>query len=372
MGGSLRGGRRISMEMGMDKRLLAGAMLACLSIQAVCAAEPSLCMRVAEKAREAPAETWARSDPIAKWVRWSDRDHPSPEVLAFAQVPHWLELLAPPSNHQVRADRLADTPVHLVEYVAGTAICKRFILIEAKLGQAARQLASPIGLEDDTELCMTRSARFATVLGQPALVVGGAPSMTSADLSYRISAWTDGAWGRVCGLNLRRRTSMQAAQRFCAPGSELCNVAQPVAQRLAQAYEAARAANKPLDEKAFSDGQTPDAAAAAAAVAALNPPLTTPGSIGNVNPPSPLFGADETRLDPMLTTFSDPRRLPVFIDGRWWLAIVGRSGVGWREGGAVLVSLFAPPGRPGDGVASYQFRFQPVGLREATAADERH
>ena len=74
----------------------------------------------------------------------------------------------------------------------------------------------------------------------------------------------------------------------------------------------------------------------------------------------------------MNITFSngDPRRLPVFIDGRWWLAVVGRGGVGWREGEAVLVALFAPPGRPADAVASYQFITGPAGLQEAVAVDK--
>ncbi|MGZ7240522.1 hypothetical protein ACXWPE_09880, partial [Streptococcus pyogenes] len=63
-------------------------------------------------------------------------------------------------------------------------------------------------------------------------------------------------------------------------------------------------------------------------------------------------------------------RLPVWVDGQWWLAVVGRSGVGWREGSAVLVALFAPPGRAADGVASYQFRIMPTALREVVTAND--
>ena len=63
----------------------------------------------------------------------------------------------------------------------------------------------------------------------------------------------------------------------------------------------------------------------------------------------------------------DPARLPVFIDGRWWLAIVGRAGIGWRKGNAVNVALFAPPGRAADAVASYQFDLVQTGLQDATA-----
>lgn len=218
-------------------------------------------------------------------------------------------------------------------------------------------------------LCTTQSAGFARVLGRPAFIVGGAPSMTSPDLHYRIATWADGGWAQRCSIKLRRLTAMTAAQRYCAPGSKVCDVGQSVAQRLAQAYEAARTLNRPLDAGAFNMGHVPDAGV----VAALNPPLAEDGAVGNMNPPFPLFGADQARLDPMLTVFSnaDPRVLPVQVDGRWWLAVVGRSGVGWREGDAVLVALFAPPGRAADGVASYQFLSRPNGLRDVTVSAER-
>jgi hypothetical protein len=62
--------------------------------------------------------------------------------------------------------------------------------------------------------------------------------------------------------------------------------------------------------------------------------------------------------------------LPVLVQEQWWLAIVGRSGVGWREGGALLVALFKPPGGADDGVASYQFRTGPAALAEVIVRDE--
>lgn len=256
----------------------------------------------------------------------------------------------------------------MVDAIAGTAHCQSLLLLEAEPGRPARQLAPPFDLER-MNLCMTQSAGFARVLGQPAFVAGGAPSMASPDFHYRIATWTGRGWGARCSVTVRRQAAMNAGQRFCPAGSKACEAAQPVARRLAQAYEAARAADRPLDVQAFNGGRQPDAAVAAA----LNAPLAEEGAVGNMNPSFPLFGADEKRLDPMRTVFSnaDPRVLPVWADGRWWLAVVGRSGVGWREGDAVLVALFAPPGRAADGVASYQFRIAPAGLRDVTAADER-
>lgn len=349
----------------MNKALLAG--LALTSLTAV-AAEPSLCARLADEARRAPSEVWATPDPLAAWVKPTGSARQSPTVTSLANDAHWRELLAVTEGQSVGVQQLEGAPVYLVEAFAGTANCQSLVLVEARPGRPARRLPPPFDLEH-MDLCMTQSAGLAQVLGRPAFIAGGAPSMVSPDLHYRVAAWTGQGWGQACGLKLRRGTAMAPEKRFCAPGAQVCAAGQAEAEKLAQAYEADRASKVQFDAKAFAGGRSPDAVV----VAALNPPLATPGAIGDTNPPFPLFGADDKRLDPMLTTFSnaDPRRLPVFIDGRWWLAVVGRAGVGWREGDAVLVAMFMPPGRPGDGVASYQFRTRPVSLLGAVATDAR-
>ncbi|RZL35021.1 MAG: hypothetical protein EOP35_15760 [Rubrivivax sp.] len=344
------------------KTLLAGLAMASLAPMAVDAAEPSLCTRLADEARRAPPATWAQPDPLSAWVKPAQPAKPSPTVTAMANDARWRELLAASESRPMAVQQLADTSVYVVDEVAGTAHCQSLVLVDARPGRPSRQLKPPFDL-DGTQLCTTQSAGFARVLGRPAIVVGGAPSMTSPDLRYRMATWTGQAWAQRCSITLRRQTAMTAAQRFCAPGSTVCDAGQPVAQRLAQAYEAGT-----LDAQAFNAGRKPDAAVAAA----LNPLLDEPGAIGNMNPPFPMFGAEEQPQDAMRTVFSNaaPSRLPVWVNGRWWLAAVGRSGVGWREGDAVLVALFAPPGRSADGVASYQFVVGPTALRDVTTADD--
>ncbi len=349
----------------MNKAALAALALAGGLSTVADAAGPSLCTRLADEARRAPAATWAQPDPVALWVRPAQPAAPSPTTQALARDKRWREAVSSFGTQLPGVQQLDGAPVYLIDDVAGTAQCQSFVLVQASPGQPARRIKAPFDLKG-MDLCTTQSAFFARVLGQPALVIGGAPSMTSPDLHYRMATWTGQGWGQRCSVQLRRHTAMTMAQRFCPPGSQVCDAGQPVAQRLAQAYEAARAAGKPLDATAFNGGRTPDAATAAA----LNPPLADEGAIGNMNPPFPLFGADDKQLDPMQTVFSnaDPQRLPVWVDERWWLAVVGRAGVGWREGDAVLVAFFAPPGRQADGVASYQFRVGPTGLRSVTAA----
>ncbi len=335
----------------MNKTWLAGLALAALAGGTPAADEPSLCTRLADEVRQAPAAAWTRDDPMSAWIQPAPPASPSRTVKALATDARWRDQLGVPEDRPLPVHRLEGTPVYMVDEVAGTAACQSLVLLETQSGKPARQIRLPFDLDgQDMSLCATQSAFFARVLGQPAFVVGGAPSMTSPDLQYRIATWVDGAWARSCGITVRRMAVKTEAQR------------------LAQAYEAARAANRPLDVTAFNGGHTLDAAVASA----LNPPLAEEGAVGNMNPPFPLFGADTSRLDLMLTVFSNaaPRVLAVQVEGRWWLAVVGRSGVGWREGDAVLVALFAPPGRAADGVASYQFLSRPSGLRDVTVTAE--
>lgn len=353
----------------MNRKLLAGAVL--IASQMVEAAEPSLCSRLADEIRQAPAATWTQADPLSAWVQRAQPATASPTVSALAGDARWHDRLSVPESRPLPVQQLEGTPIYMVDEVAGSAACQSLLLIHAQPGQPAREIAPPFDLDGaDMSLCTTQSAGFARVLGQPAFIVGGAPFMTSPDLDYRIATWSGGAWTQRCRLTVRRTTAMTVGQRYCAPGGKVCDAGQPVARRLAQAYEAARAARKPLDALAFNGGrQAGDEVAASLGVS----PADAGAAASEGNPLFPLFGADERRLDAMLTVFSnaDARRLPVLVDDHWWLAVVGRAGVGWREGGAVLVALFAPPGRLADAAASYQFLVRPVGLLNATAADGR-
>ncbi|MBI3346475.1 MAG: hypothetical protein HY020_04605 [Burkholderiales bacterium] len=350
----------------MKKALLAGLALTGWTGTAG-AADPSLCARLADEARGASPATWAKADPLADWVKPVQASKASPTVTALGNDARWRELLSAPESRPMRVQQLTGTSVYMVADFAGTANCQSLVLVEAKPGQPGRQIKPPAGTER-MDLCTTQWASFAQVLGQPAFVVGGAPSMVSPDLNYRIATWNGRGWGQACRIAIQRRTAMTAGQRFCAPGSPVCDAGQPVAQRLAQAYETSRAAGKPLDALAFNGGYRPGEAVA---VSLGLPPgdVSTAGSEGN--PQFALFGAEETRLDPMLTVLSNAnaRRLPVLVGERWWLAVVGRAGVGWREGDAVLVALFAPPGRQQDATASYQFLIRPSGLSKATVTD---
>lgn len=330
-------------------------------------ADASVCQRLADDMRRAPAGVWAEAEPMSAWVRPVGEAAPSPTVQALSRDTRWRDAVEAMSEQPLEVEQLPGAPVYLLSTYGGTANCQTLVLVEAPPGQAARSIPLPVPIED-LALCVTQSAHLAQVLGQPALVVGGAASMASPDLRYRMATWTGRGWGGRCSLEIKRQTAMAAGQRFCRPGSAVCGQARDAAQRLAQAYEASRAQKQPLDAVAFNEGRRPDASV----TAALSKLAAAASGESSASPSFPLFGADQRRLDPMLTNFSnaDARAVPVWMQGQWWLAFVGRSGVGWREGDAVLVSLFAPPGREADAVASYQFVVRPTGLAGVTAKDE--
>ena len=286
--------------------------------------------------------------------------------VALAADPRWLDRVYASEGEAVTVDHLAGTPVYLVSHVAGTASCQALVLVEIQPGQPARELPPPFKV-NGMELCYKQRAQFAEVLDRPALVASGDASTGRPDRDYSIAPWTGKGWGRACGLTLRMRVTMAPGQRFCSPGGSVCEAGRQVAEQLAKAYEADRTSSASLDPSRFMAGRKPDAAV----ITALRTPLAERGAVGDFNLDLPVFGADVRRLGAMNASFSNahPRRLPVFIDGRWWLAVVGRGGVGWREGESILVALFAPPGRPTDAVASYQFITGPAGLREAVARD---
>ncbi len=362
-----RGAPVLRRESTVNKVLRVGAALTLVMGSRAGLAEPSLCTRLAEEARRAPASTWSRLDPLFAWVRPAAAAAPSAIVDAVARDPRWREAVGAPHDRPLDVRKLAGLPVYMASEYGGTANCQTLVLVEALPGRAARELQPPFTL-DGMNLCVTESARFAQVLGHPALVVGGAPTMTSPDIRYRIAGRSSRAWTGLCSIEIRRQTTLSLGQRFCLPGAQVCDNAQPTAQRLAASYEDSRVRGQPLDVQAFNGGRQPDAATLA--VFGRFESATRADKV--FNPPFPVFGADERWLDPMLTVFSnaDPRVLPVLVQGQWWLAIVGRSGVGWREGGALLVALFKPPGGADDGVASYQFRTGPAGLAEVIVRDE--
>lgn len=323
----------------------------------------SLCERLAHEARRLPASAWAGgAQPLERLLRIERRPATRPRSALEDQLlsdPALSEALSAGAGDPLGIERLAGTDVYRLYSIQGTAHCESSLFIEAALGKAARRLAAP---PTEAVPCWTQAGDFGHVFGQAAFVTHGSAGAVRFEQQLQIAPWTGRGWGQACTLNLAFRKTLRLGGRFCPAALAPCESGGAAAVKIAAAYEADREGEAPLGPLDFAAGRRPggELLAAVQRVDARNPPEF------------PTFGADARRLDVFDTRYAnvDVRRLALWLDGRWWLGVVGRAGVGWREGSVTLLSIFELRGdgelRP---VASYQLEHVNGGLLKAVAAD---
>lgn len=351
-----------------------GARLACAMVALACMtaqAGPSVCADVAAQARKLPDSAWNAPEPLAPWLRRQEPRHPRASLSTVEEEvlenPRWRQALGAAPEQTLSIERLQGTPVHRVDQVAGTANCQSYVLMEARPGLPTRALETPIRAEQPMGLCVTQSAFFAIVQGQPALVVGGADSMLGLDQHYRVSTWDGRGWTPACSLALKLRERLRQTERRCLGDTGWCDAAEALAHDLARAYDDDRRGGAGLEPLAFAAGREPDRFLRAS----LRLPDAGPGAAGDPALQLPVMGGESRESNAFLSSYAnvDLRRLAVWLDGRWWLAVVGRAGVGWRESTSTLVTLYAPLGRAVDVRAGFRFTLEASGLAAATASD---
>lgn len=345
---------------------LACAALALANLAAQ--AGPSVCSDLAAQARQLPDSAWRASEPLAPGLKRQEAVPSRASSAVEEEVldnPLWRRALGVGPEQAVGLERLQGTPVYRLEHVSGTANCQRYLLLQAWPGLPARLLETPFRGEAPMDLCITQSAFFASVQGQPALVEGGPDSMLGLDQHYRISTWDGRGWTPPCSLALKLRQALRQTDRRCQDEAGWCDAAAALARELAQAYDEERRGGASLDPQAFADGREPDRFMRAA----LLYPDAGPGAAGDPALQLPGLGTPSREPDPLPTSYAhvDVRRLAVWLQGRWWTAVVGRAGVGWRESTSTLVTLYAPLGRASDVRAGFRFTLEAAGLAEARA-----
>jgi hypothetical protein len=354
------------MLLQVKRHLLAAGLLAAVSMASAGggANRLAICEGLAGQARKLPAAAWSKPEPLSPWFRQSSRANSrvlSATERALLADPQWSEELGDQGSAMVFADHLRGTDVYLLESFAGTAHCQSLRLFRAPAGREPELLALPSWLKDG-ELCVTDRAFFATVLGQPMLVAGGAPGSTSLDQQYKMASWTGRGWGQPSTLSLSLRRRLTLAEAHCAPGASVCEAGRLLATQLAAAYEVDRDGGQLLDTEFFAKGLP----LGEDTLAELGGPPMEAGAAGGENPEVPLFGdTTSSNLFPNAYSYVEIRRLAVFVNGTWWWAVVGHPGIGWRETPDVLVTLFALPGHAADAVASYRVHVDANGLRKA-------
>lgn len=190
--------------------------------------------------------------------------------------------------------------------------------------------------------------------------------MTSPTREIRLAPWTGSGWGPSCRLRWIVQTAVRPVRSFCPRGSTLCAPGRALALRVARAHRDALESDQTLDWAQLNGGRAPSVAIreSLGRLMAADDPADT------MNPPFPLFGAPAAAAGHAMRdgfSYAGLMHLPLWLQGRWWVAKVGRSGIGWRQGDAILVALYAPPGRAADAVASYQFLVEPTGLQAVKA-----
>lgn len=309
--------------------------------------EPSMCQRLAGLAEQVPAVDWVDSihDPMDKLLKGSALSRSGRKLSQvekrLVNDPTLREEFSVGPEAALGVERLAGTDIYRIDSFAGTANCQGMVFIKASAGQPIRRLSPPFKAEP----CVTQYGRFGNAFGQPLFVVGGQVAMGELARSYTISGWNGRGkrWTQACELRLDFDQRLKLSGSYCSSEAPLCKAAAGLAPVIVEAF----GKSSPLDPLAFANG--------------LEPPDTLLELVSyesNALPEFPTFGANtEGTANPFLTTFSyarAPARLALWIEGRWWLGVVGVAGIGWRESVTALVVISAMTEAGPAPVASFQ------------------
>jgi hypothetical protein len=307
---------------------------------AACAADGSNpCQGLAAQVQRIPAADWLAPgpDPMDKLVNFRATDRPQRSLTPVEEQllldPNWRRQLSVGPQEPLDIERLEGTDIYRIDSFQGTATCQTMLFVEAPPAKPPRRISAPF---DAPQPCTTQRARFGHALGDPLYVVGGRDSMEGLARTYRVSAWKarEKAWTPSCQLKLAFDSRLELSGRYCSSDTALCQAAAGVASAIVGAYQS----NPSLDPLSFAVRRDPPPALKALLEAK-----------GASLPPSaaelPTFSATTPRArDVFLTSFSNakqPSRLALWLDGRWWLGVVGIAGVGWRSSTTSLLAVYA-------------------------------
>jgi hypothetical protein len=248
-----------------------------------------------------------------------------------------------------------DGPVWRSVQVAGTAHCQteRFFSVRPDGGLSAIDTPAVFG-----DLCWSSYRQVGRVGGRPALIEQEIREHPLLGVDVEITPWTSSE-RTTCQVAIRFNDAFHVTERFCKDRS-VCLAAEPLAPKLAEAL--AR----------FNDGTT---------LAAIAPPpsqqaqaLSTrlvnakegfeSGRLGNAELPT--YGAKPRTKYP--TYAGSPQVTLIALAGQTLIARVGIGGIGWRELGDYLITLYSGDGDGLAPVASFVVERQNTGLRSVTTS----
>lgn len=344
----------------MKKPINIGLLVIGMSLSAASAGNPgpNLCQRLAGPAERIPVVDWIASihDPMDRLVRGRAPSRPahdlSPIEERLVNDPAWRRELSVGPEAVLGVERLAGTDFYRVDSFQGTANCQYMVFVEASAATPPRRVSAPF----EASPCTTQYGRFGHAFGLPLFMVGGSVAMSGLGRSYTISAWQGRrkGWTQACELKLEFERKLQLSGSYCSSDTALCTAAAGLAPAVVGAYE--RSAE--LDPIAFAGGRQPPDALTMQLGDKTSAPLEFPtfgGTTGEAN-------------NPFLTSFSNsraPARLALWIDGRWWLGVVGVAGIGWRESTTSLLVVYGLADSGPVPAASFQVETLPAGSAQA-------
>ena len=349
-------------------RLTLAALL--LAGAPVHAADASLCRRLADEVRGLPEAEWLRRPgPIRQRLTLAEESAGSRAALsandsteqALLADTALRDALAVGPQVPVSLERLTGQSLVHLYAIQGTAHCQSSVFVELDRDGRWRRLPPPV-LDRDAHPCWTRAGSLGELMGRPVFVVHGRESQLSDDELYQVSAWDGAQWGLACRVRLVFRLAYRSAGAQCQGTRAICERAASMALRLAESYDRSRAAGRSFEPP--TPATQPDAAMRAALerVDPLAPPSFAAFDAGKVQ--ADAFTADYSN--------ADLQRFPVQLAGRWFIALLGHAGVGWRESDVTLLGLYtaAADGRLAP-FAGFRVQRERAGLASIDV-DDRH
>jgi len=244
-------------------------------------------------------------------------------------------------------------PVWRAVGVAGTAQCQTERFFSVRPDGALRAINTPAVFGD---LCGFSSRRIGTVSGRPALIEREIKVHPLLGVDVEITPWTRGE-RTACQIAIRFNDAFVPSERFCKDQS-MCVAAEPIATKLAESL----ARN---DDGAMLSAVAPPTVPQAEAMAGrLARAKARFESLEFSYTELPSFGGKAKTKYPIYG--GSPKITLIATAGLPLIARVGIGGVGWRELGDYLITLYSGEGDDLDPVASFVVARKNIGLQSVT------
>jgi hypothetical protein len=235
-------------------------------------------------------------------------------------------------------------------HVAGSAECTTDVFLGARPGGGFWQIAQPDQFHD---LCWTSGRDIGRMGGKTVLVEVSELDRPVMGTDVEITPWDGERWDPACRLAIRWRDAFKVSERFCADAA-VCDAAAKIAPALAAAMSHSRDGEGLEAVAPPADRGSPHYAAR---LARMNEGYAELKNMMKSRA-LPTFGA---KAKTPYTDYSTFYPTLVALDGKDYVALVGIGGIGWRELGDYLITLYREDDASQTPIAGIVVSRDPVG-----------